>query len=237
MNIFVGNLPFDATERDVCKVFERFGGIASCVIVMDKKGKESRGFGFVEMPDERGAYAAIAALDGKEFMGRPLNVSEARPKPESGRDSRTREKKVPRLNAYKQGRRSRSFMAKRAEAGIEGPMPKRKKNQVNPMRWRKKKPWHKAEGEARPWKKTEGEARPWKKAEGEARPWKKAEGEARPWKKAEGEARPWKKADSPSVASEKTEGKSEPWWDKRRKPPQPSHKSKGKRGARRGYKK
>ena len=87
MNIFVGNLSFDAAEGDVKKLFEDFGNVASVVIVMrkEKKAPKSRGFGFVEMPDEQQALAAIAALSGKEFMGRVLNVDPARPKTETKR--------------------------------------------------------------------------------------------------------------------------------------------------------
>jgi len=82
MNIFVGNLLFDATEGDVKKLFEGYGFVASVVIVMskEKKAPKSRGFGFVQMPDGKQALAAIAAINGKEFMGRVLNVSPARPK-------------------------------------------------------------------------------------------------------------------------------------------------------------
>jgi len=82
MKIFVGNLSFAATEADVNRLFADFGSVASVKIVMEKKGKKSRGFGFTEMLDDEQAQAAIAALDGAEFMGRPLNVSPARPKPE-----------------------------------------------------------------------------------------------------------------------------------------------------------
>src|SRR3989338_2022028 len=82
MNIFVGNLLFEATQGDVKKLFEGFGNVASVVIAMSKEKKmpKSRGFGFVQMPDEQQALAAIAALNGKEFMGRLLNVNPARPK-------------------------------------------------------------------------------------------------------------------------------------------------------------
>src|SRR4030042_6042831 len=85
MDIFVGNLSFDATEGDVRKLFEGFGNVASVAILMRKKKKaaKSRGFGFVQMPDEQQALAAIAALNGKEFMGRVLNVEPARPKKEA----------------------------------------------------------------------------------------------------------------------------------------------------------
>lgn len=79
MNIFVGNLSFLATENDVKGVFEAFG-IVSSVRIKKKSGKNSRGFGFVSMPDELQAQAAIVALQNKEFMGRVLSVSMERPK-------------------------------------------------------------------------------------------------------------------------------------------------------------
>jgi RNA recognition motif-containing protein len=79
MNIFVGNLSFSATEQDVKSLFETFGVVAS-VNIKRKSGKNSRGFGFVTMPDESQAQGAIRALQDKEFMGRPLSVSAQRPK-------------------------------------------------------------------------------------------------------------------------------------------------------------
>ena len=80
MNIFVGNLSFQATESDVKALFETFGIVLS-VKIKKKSGKNSRGFGFVSMPDDLQAQAAIAGLQDKEFMGRPMSVSEERPKP------------------------------------------------------------------------------------------------------------------------------------------------------------
>jgi RNA recognition motif-containing protein len=80
MNIFVGNLSFSATEADVKVLFEAFG-LVSSVSIKKKSGKNSRGFGFVVMPDDLQAEAALAALEGKDFMGRPLSVSIQRPKP------------------------------------------------------------------------------------------------------------------------------------------------------------
>lgn len=79
MNIFVGNLAFSAVENDVRVLFEAFG-IVSSVNIKKKSGKNSRGFGFVTMPDEDQALAAITGLQDKEFMGRPLSVSIQRPK-------------------------------------------------------------------------------------------------------------------------------------------------------------
>jgi len=81
-NIFVGNLSFKATKDDVVKLFEPFGTVANAVIMERKKGK-SRGYGFVDMPDEEQKNAAIAALQGKEFMWRVLSVSPVIPKVKS----------------------------------------------------------------------------------------------------------------------------------------------------------
>jgi RNA recognition motif-containing protein len=79
MNIFVGNFPLDTQDDQLREVFERFGEVTSVRIVRERRTGESRGFGFVEMPVVAQARAAISELDGQDFMGRPLNVSEARP--------------------------------------------------------------------------------------------------------------------------------------------------------------
>ena len=81
-NIFVGNLSFKATKEDVIKLFEPFGSVTNAVIMERKKGK-SRGYGFVDMPNEQEKNAAIAALEGKEFMWRVLSVSQVMPKVKS----------------------------------------------------------------------------------------------------------------------------------------------------------
>lgn len=80
MNIYVGNLSHDTTDGDLQKAFEAHGKVASVNIIKDKISGQSRGFGFVEMPDNNEAQAAIAAMNGKEFMGQALNVNEARPR-------------------------------------------------------------------------------------------------------------------------------------------------------------
>ncbi len=78
-NIFAGNLSFNAVKEDLIKLFEPFGSVANAVIVVKAKG-ESLGYGFVDMPNEAEKTAAIAALNGKEFMGRVLSVSVVVPK-------------------------------------------------------------------------------------------------------------------------------------------------------------
>ena len=84
MNIFVGNLSHDATEDDIRTAFSAFGKVTSVSIIRDKFSNEPRGFGFVEMEANAAATAAIAAMNGKDLKGRPLNVNEARPKTERG---------------------------------------------------------------------------------------------------------------------------------------------------------
>jgi RNA recognition motif-containing protein len=83
MNIYVGNLSFDAGEEDVRAQFEGFGQITSVAIIKDKFTGRPRGFAFVEMAQDTEAQAAIAALNGKDFKGRPLTVNEARPRTEN----------------------------------------------------------------------------------------------------------------------------------------------------------
>jgi len=82
MNIFVGNLSREATENDVRHAFEGFGQVASATIIRDKVNGQSRGFGFVEVPNEAEARAAISGLNGKEFKGQAIIVNEARPRSE-----------------------------------------------------------------------------------------------------------------------------------------------------------
>lgn len=193
MNIFVGNLAFSAKEEDVYKAFAGFGEVANVAIVMEKKGKKSRGFGFVEMPNEQEALSAIAALDGKEILGRPINVMAALPKkPKSEHamvDSR-QEPSLERTGRYRQGRRSISYIKKRVAVGITTPVAERK-YKPNPMRWRKKPRWasspQKPQGELKPWEKSEsGQSGPWKKA----KPWHKSSGSPQqPRSRREGLAR------------------------------------------------
>jgi len=87
MNIYVGNLSFDAGEEDLQKAFSEFGEVSTATIVKDKYSGQPRGFGFVEMPNATEAKAAIENLNGKELRGRQLNVSEARPRTDRPRSS------------------------------------------------------------------------------------------------------------------------------------------------------
>jgi RNA recognition motif-containing protein len=85
MNIYVGNLSYDASEEDIRKVFEEFGAVESVRIITDRYSGRSKGFGFVEMPTDDEAKAAIDGMNGKEHMGRELKVNEARPREERER--------------------------------------------------------------------------------------------------------------------------------------------------------
>ncbi|MDD5043022.1 MAG: hypothetical protein PHV40_05105 [Candidatus Omnitrophica bacterium] len=138
MNIFVGNLSFTAREEDIYKVFAVFGAIAGIAIVMEKDGSKSRGFGFVEMPNDKEAWAAIAALDGKNILGRPANVLASVSRKSSVSQRALSRGGIPkRTGKYKQGRRSVSYFKKCKEAGVAFP-PLRRKHKENPLRWRKK---------------------------------------------------------------------------------------------------
>jgi len=80
MNIYVGNLAHEVTDDDLKKAFEVYGDVTSANIIKDRFSNESRGFGFVEMPDHDQAQEAINGLNSQEIKGRYLKVSEARPK-------------------------------------------------------------------------------------------------------------------------------------------------------------
>lgn len=84
MNIFVSNISFRMDQDSLKELFENFGEVSSCKIMTDKFTGKSRGFGFVEMPDDAAAQKAIDGLNEKDVDGRNISVSVARPKPEGG---------------------------------------------------------------------------------------------------------------------------------------------------------
>ena len=84
MNLYVGNLSYRLTEDELRQAFEEFGQVSSCTIIKDKVTGESKGFGFLEMPERSEAEAAINGLNGRDLKGRRLNVNEARPREGGG---------------------------------------------------------------------------------------------------------------------------------------------------------
>ncbi|HTQ27943.1 MAG TPA: RNA-binding protein [Puia sp.] len=82
MNIYVSNLSFNVQDEDLREFFARYGEVTSAKIIMDKITSQSRGFGFIEMPDEAASKKAIAELDGATIGNRTIKVNEARPKEE-----------------------------------------------------------------------------------------------------------------------------------------------------------
>ncbi len=87
MNIYVGNLAYSMTEEELREAFAEFGEVDSVNIIMDRYSGQSKGFGFVEMPDQGSAEAAIKALDGNTLKGRSLRVNQAKPREDRGRRS------------------------------------------------------------------------------------------------------------------------------------------------------
>ena len=83
-NIYVGNLPYDTTGDDLVELFQSYGTVTSGQVIIDKFSGRSRGFGFVEMANDDEAQAAIDALNGSPYGGRPLTVNEARPRDDRG---------------------------------------------------------------------------------------------------------------------------------------------------------
>jgi cold-inducible RNA-binding protein len=80
MNIFVGNLERAVNESDLREAFQAFGEVTSASVIKDKFSGESRGFGFVEMPNGTEALKAISMLNGKAMKGRTATVNEAKPR-------------------------------------------------------------------------------------------------------------------------------------------------------------
>jgi RNA recognition motif-containing protein len=85
MNIYVGNLSYEATDVTIREAFESFGEVTSARVIKDKYSGQSRGFGFVEMPTHSQAQTAIKSLNGKELLGKQISVNEARARSDQGR--------------------------------------------------------------------------------------------------------------------------------------------------------
>jgi hypothetical protein len=243
MQIFVGNLSFASTEADIKKLFEQFGSVALVTLLMDKNGKKSRGFGFVDMSDENSARAAIAGLDSREFMGRPLTVMVARPKPvkepvvEEKKETRFRAKAETRHehrqenfkeearfkpkpvakkpSRFKGGRRSTSYLRR---------MTGRPDEQFQATQESTGRPWQKRRSYVKPWVKPGEHAKPWVKPGEHAKPWQRSEGQVKPWRKTEGRSKPWEKSERPAKPWKKAEDRDKPWQKPKDKP---RHKSSG----------
>ncbi len=84
--LYVGNLGYTVTAEELQELFEQFGPVRSSQVMTDRETGRGRGFGFVEMLQDEDAEAAIQNIDGNEFLGRRLNVSEANPRPPGGGD-------------------------------------------------------------------------------------------------------------------------------------------------------
>ena len=80
MNIYCGNLSWQTTEETLQAAFEAYGEVSAVTIIKDRYTGQSRGFGFVEMPNDEEGQAAIAALNGQDLDGRPLKIDQARPR-------------------------------------------------------------------------------------------------------------------------------------------------------------
>ncbi|HWR00435.1 MAG TPA: RNA-binding protein [Chlorobaculum sp.] len=82
MNIYIGNLPYNVSEEDLRDAFSQFGQVQSANIITDKFSGRSKGFGFVDMPNDGEAREAIEQMNDKDFKGRTIKVNEARPREE-----------------------------------------------------------------------------------------------------------------------------------------------------------
>jgi len=166
MNIFVGNLSFSATENDVRSVFEAFG-VVSSVRIKKKSGKNSRGFGFVTMPDDLQAQAAITGLQDKELMGRPLDISIERPKPVKPKKDY---KEIKRLRMEAKNKPAVEFVAPVIHEKVVEPKTHKEFKKIDSPR---RKELEEAKKFAEPagaqaWEKRKGRgtAKPWKKKPG-----------------------------------------------------------------------
>ena len=88
MNIYVSNLSFNVQDEDLKSYFADYGEVSSAKVITDKETGRSRGFGFVEMPDNAAAQKAMAELDGATVDGRAIKVSEAKPREQRSNNNR-----------------------------------------------------------------------------------------------------------------------------------------------------
>jgi RNA recognition motif-containing protein len=88
MNIYAGNLLRNLSEDELRQVFESYGTVQTAAIIKDKISGESRGFGFVEMPNADEAQKAVSGLNGRDFKGRAMTVNEAKPRTDAPRTKR-----------------------------------------------------------------------------------------------------------------------------------------------------
>jgi len=84
MNLYVSNLSFHTSEHDLSVLFSHYGTVSSVKIILDRETNKSRGFAFIEMPDDNAAQEAIKMLNNKDIQGRLLSVTVARPKEKTG---------------------------------------------------------------------------------------------------------------------------------------------------------
>ncbi len=85
MKIFIAKLSPKTTVDDVKRLFERFGTVSSCKVIMDHDTKRSKCYGFVEMPVDSEAYVAVVETNEMEFMGNIINVKKSKPQPAGGK--------------------------------------------------------------------------------------------------------------------------------------------------------
>ena len=89
MSIYVGNISYQVTEEDLTEVFSEYGKVTRVQVPMDRETGRQRGFAFVEMETEEEETAAIAALDGAEWMSRTIKVNKARPRENRNNNNRS----------------------------------------------------------------------------------------------------------------------------------------------------
>lgn len=236
MQLFIGNLSFDAKDSDLMKFFEGHGLVMSAKVVMKKNKKKSRGFGFVEIPDEAQAKAVIAALDGKELMGRVVSITEVQPTAKTVKTNRKKSKgrsseavigagnEDEFISEDSSGSESDEEDSDEEASEIEteenfnkegaGEEPKEagRSYRYNRKHDDRARP---SRGGERPWSNREGAPRPYARREGSSGYQSRPEGESRYYKKPEGgyrgrslsqSAKPWEKRESGSRPYGRPEG-------------------------------
>ncbi|WP_373514465.1 RNA recognition motif domain-containing protein [Persicitalea sp.] len=114
MEIFVGSLPLTLRRWHLQEIFEKYGAVSSATVVIDYDTKQSKGYGFVKMPDRLQGLDAIASLNGREIDGVPLVVNETKYQRDEGRESRAEKPKASKPTNFSRDRYAKPDAAKPA---------------------------------------------------------------------------------------------------------------------------
>lgn len=120
MNIYVGNLPYSVRDDELRETFQAYGEVESAEVIVDRRTRRSRGYGFVKMASDEAGRKAIAELNGHELQGRALRVDESHPKSDQEGDAPAARRSAPSGSAARTPRRAAETPRPATSAGTGG---------------------------------------------------------------------------------------------------------------------